>query len=74
MIAVGQAAERLRKIQSAKSDIHRAWLHNSAIHDQCLIYEKRTCRHQKRIFVHACDDVHFSRHSGHQIVGRIFHL
>ena len=46
----------------------------SAFHNQRLIDKKRARRHEKRIFMHPGDDVHFAGHSNHQIVRWLFHL
>src|SRR4029077_11082821 len=72
--AVFQTTERLCEIKSSKSHLHRARVHNSSVHNQCLIHKKSARWHQKRIFVGAGDNVHFAGHSNHQIVRWIFHL
>src|SRR5215510_2638272 len=57
VIAFCEATNCLCKIQSAKPHAHRPRMHNSAVHNQCLIDQKGARRHQQGILVDAGDDV-----------------
>src|SRR5215469_4908785 len=74
MIAVSETTERLRKIKCAKSHVDCSSLHDSPIYHERLIDKQRACWYEHRIFMCAGNDVHFSSHPDHHVVGWIFHL
>ena len=74
VIAFGKAADRLCEIQRAKSNLSGSSVDDAVFHDQRLIDKKGARWHEQHIFVCAGDDVHFTGHFSHQIVGGIFHL